>query len=95
MGKCSNYGLAKFRWFPKELSSEISIPVKLFENVDTTYEGKVYKRKDLVRKLLTPTDLSSLFLVSLKKFIKHNFIYLWQANEFKTCILDFPNDVGV
>ena len=44
------------------LRSEISIHVKLFEIVDTTYEGMVCKRKDLVRKLLKRRDLSPLFL---------------------------------
>ena len=37
----------------------------------------------------------SLFVVSLGKFIKHNFIYSWQAHQFKNCISDFPNDVVV
>ena len=69
--------------------------LKLFESLDTNFEGKVCKRKDLVRKLLKPRELVSLFVVSLGKLIKHNFIYSWQDNQFKTCISDFPNDVVV
>ena len=36
--------------------------------------------------------MASLFVVSLGKFFKYNFIYSWQAHQFKTCISDFPND---
>ena len=82
MGLCQDCRTHRFRWCPKELSSEIGISVKLFE-------GKVCKRKDLVRKLLKPRELASLFVVSLGKFIKHNFIYSWQAYQFKTCISIF------
>ena len=95
MGLCQDCGPSRFRWCPNELSSEILISVKLFESVNTNFEGKVCKRKDLVRKMLKPRDLVSLFVVSLGKFIKHNFIYSWQAHQFKNCISDFPNDVVV
>ena len=97
MGISQDCGPSRFRWCLKELSSEILILVKLFETMDATLEGKVCysKRKDLVRKSLKPRDLASPFLVSLGKFIKHNFIYSWQAHQFKTCIFDFPNDVVV
>ena len=95
MGICKDCAPSRFRWCPQKLSSEILIPVKLFETMDTTFKGKVCKRKDLVRKSLKPRDLASLFLVSLGKFVEHNFIYSWQAHQFKTCISDFPNDVVV
>ena len=75
MGLCQDCGIGRFKWCPKELSSEIGIFVKLFESVDTNFEGKVCKRKDLVRKLLKRRELASLFVVFLGKFIKHNFIY--------------------
>ena len=61
--------------------------------MDTIFKGKVCKRKDLVRKSFKPRDLASLFVVSLVKFIKNNFIHSWQAHQFNTCIFDFPNDV--
>ena len=57
--------------YPKELSSEILMLAKLFENIEITCKGKVCKRKNFVRKLLKPRDFSS-----LKTFIKHDFIYL-------------------
>ena len=50
MGICSDYGPTGFRWCRKELSNEILIPIKMFETVDTTYEGKVCKRKDLCKR---------------------------------------------
>ena len=59
----------------EELSSEIGISVKLFESMDTNFEGKVYKTKELVRKSPKPRELA--FVVSLAKFIKDNFIYSW------------------
>ena len=74
------------------MSSEIGISVKLFESSLSSKIGifvKVCKRKDLVRKLLKPRELGSLFVVSLGKLIKPNFIYSWQAHQFKTCISDF------
>ena len=89
MGLCQDCGSSRFRWSPKELSSEIGISVKLFESVNSNFEGKVCKRNDLVRKLLKPRELVSLFVVSLGKLIKHNFIYSWPAHQFKTCISDF------
>ena len=95
MGLCQDCGTGRFRWCLKEFSSEIRISIKLFESVGTNFQGKVCKRKDLVRKLLKPREFASLFVVSVGKFIKNNFIYSWQAHKFKTCIFDFPNDVVV
>ena len=45
MGICSDCGPTRCRWCPKEFR-EILIPIKLFENVHTTYERKVDKRND-------------------------------------------------
>ena len=95
MGLCQDCGTGRFRWCLKKFSSEIGISIKLFESVDTNFEGKVCKRKDLVRQLLKPREFTSLFVVSVGKFIKNNFVYSWQADQFKTCISNFPNDVVV
>ena len=65
MGLCQDCGPSRFRWCPNEFSSEILISVKLFESVNTNFKGKVCKRKDLVRKMLKPRDLVSLFVVHL------------------------------
>ena len=43
MGLCQDCGSSRFRWSPKELSSEIGISVKLFEYVDT----KLFQRKGM------------------------------------------------
>ena len=96
MGTCSECGPSLLQWCPKELNSTTTlIPVKLFQDVETSYEGKVRKRKDLVKKLITSRELYDLFMKSLEKYIKHNFIYLWQANQFKSSISDFPNNVVI
>ena len=94
VGICLDCGLARFMWCPKELSSEILIPVNLFVNVKTTYKGKECKRNDLVKTFLKPRDLSSFFSIS-KKVHYAQLHFLWQANQFKTCIFDFSNDVVV
>ena len=74
MGLCQDCGTSRFRWWPKELSSEIGISIKLFESVQTNFERKVCKRKDLVRKFLKAREFVSLFVVSLGKFIKHLYL---------------------
>ena len=38
-------------------------------------------------------ELFILFRNHLKKCIQHNFIYRWQAEQFKECILQFPKIV--
>ena len=40
-------------------------------------------------------ELLVLFRDHLKKFIKHNFVYRWQAEQFKECLLRFPEDVVI
>ena len=82
MGLCQDCGTSRFRWYPKELSSEIGIFVKFFECVDTNFEGMVCKRKDLVKKFIKPRELASLFVVSLGKFIKHDVIYFMTGPSF-------------
>ena len=36
-----------------------------------------------------------LFSDHLKSFVKHNFVFRWQAQQFKDCLLKFPSDVVV
>ena len=48
MGLCQYCGTSIFRWCPKELSSEIGISVKLFESVDTNFEGKGRRVKERI-----------------------------------------------
>ena len=96
MGKCTNCGTRLLQWCPKEVGSEDSIiPVKMFEDVESLYEGQLRKRKELVRKQFSPRSLIELFETTLNKFIKHNFTYLWQASQFKLCVSQFPSDVVV
>ena len=83
MGLCQDCGPNRFRWSPKEFSSEIIISVKLFDYVDINFKGKVCKRKDLVWKSLKPRDLASLFVVSLRKLFLTSGI---RSSEATFCI---------
>ena len=40
-------------------------------------------------------DLLQVFKKDLQFFIKHDFVYQWQAKQFKVCIKHFPKDVVV
>ena len=37
----------------------------------------------------------SLFSAHLTRFIRHNFLFCWQAKQFKDCLLKFPSNVVV
>ena len=50
-------------------------------------QGSEKKRKDVV------VGRIHLFSDHLKSFIKHNFIFRWQAQQFKDCLLKFPSNV--
>ena len=69
--------------------------VKLFQDVETMYEGRLRKRKDLLKIDIPPMDLVEKFRVKFQNFIKHNFVYQWQATQFKNCVTEFPSDVIV
>ena len=71
--------------------------VKIFKDIQVreTDSGKKKKRKVLSHKEMQPRELIDLFRDHLQKFIKHNFIYRWQAEQFKECLHVFPDDVVV
>ena len=48
----------------------------------------------LSHKEMQPKELFDLFRDHfLQNFIKHNFVYKWQAEQFKECLRVFPEDV--
>ena len=98
MGECSSYGPnEKFKACPMEECSGCMVKVKVFEDVEVGYTdaGKKKKRKILSFKQIQCKEILILFKDHLKKFVRHNFIYKWQAEQMKECILQFPEDVVV
>ena len=98
IGECSSCGPEKkFKSCPMEESSGCTMKVKVFEDVEVGYTnaGKKKKRKIISYKQIQFKELLILFKYHLKKFIQHNFIYRWQAEQMKECILRFPEDVVV
>ena len=98
MGECSSCGPnKKFKACPMEECSGCMVKVKVFEDVEVGYTdaGKKKKRKILSFKQIQCKELLILFKDHLKKFVWHNFIYRWQAEKMKECILRFPEDVVV
>ena len=85
----SEYGPTTFQLCPKEFScSEKQFLVKLFQDVKSSYKGRIVKRKDVVRKLFSLVDLIDFFIKSLKTFIRHN-IYLWEADQLMPLVTNF------
>ena len=69
----------------EESTTECVVTVKLFEDVEVGYTdaGKKKKRKVLSFKKINSKELLVLFRDHLKKYIQHNFVYRWQAEQFK------------
>ena len=99
MGGCKSCGPSKkLSTCPMEESStQCTIKVKIFEDIQVgeTDSGKKKKRKVLSHKEMQPGELIDLFRDHLQKFIKHNFIYRWQVEQFKECLHVFLDDVAV
>ena len=88
--------MRKLVWCPKEsMGGSSLVSVKLFQDVETMYEGRLRKRKDLLKIDIPAMDLVEKCRVKFQKFIKHNFVYQWQATQFKNCVTEFPSDVIV
>ena len=98
-GYCSQCGVTTLSFCPDEISIDSKeVFVKVFKEVgtgDVAAGGSEKKRKDLVLQSMTGVAFHGLFADHLKHFIMHNFIFRWQAQQFKECMLTFPNDVVV
>lgn len=96
MGECSICGTGKMPACPREESQTgCIVTVKLFEDVEVgqTDAGKKKKRKVLSFKKMNSKELLVLFRDHLKKYIQHNYVYRWQAEQFKECLQVFPETV--
>ena len=72
--------------------------MKVFMDVGTGQAdagGNEKKRKDLIVQRMKSATFISLFSSHLISFIKHNFVFRWQAQQFKDCLLKFPSNVVV
>lgn len=97
-GQCKRCGPAKLDFCAAEAAFNAKkIVVKIFEDLEvgTARDGKKKKRKVLSHKEISCQVLSVMFKDHLKKYIMHNFVYRWQAEQYKECIQSFPEDVVV
>lgn len=98
LGNCKSCGPAKkLPICPIEDSDSVQVKVKIFEDIQTgqTETGTKKKRKVLSLKEMSSKELLDLFRGHLSKFIKHNWVYRWQSEQFKECLRIFPDDVVV
>ena len=89
MGQCTKCGAEKFLCCPQELLQDSrTIKVKVFKDVETNkcVGAKKKKRKELICEEMITADLLQVFKKDLQFFIKHDFVYQWQAEQFKVCI---------
>ena len=57
--------------------------------------GSKKKRRDMVVQIMRSSAFIDLFTSHLRSLIKHNFIFRWQSQQFKECLLKFSLDVVV
>ena len=70
--------------------------MKLFAYVEAKDKhGNNKKRKDLLRREMKWWEFLELLKTKLKLFITHNYVAQWQGQQFKNCLLWFPDDVIV
>ena len=98
LGNCQSCGPAKkLPICPIEDSDSVQVKVKIFEDIQIgqTETGKKKKRKVLSHKEMSSKELLDLFRGHLSNFIKHNWVYRWQSEQFKECLRIFPDDMVV
>lgn len=99
LGECPRCGVRKLSFCPYEIAIDSKeVVVKIFKDVgigQVNAEGKEKKRKDLAVERMKSSTFILLFSDHLKSFVKHNFVFRWQAQQFKDCLLKFPSDVVV
>lgn len=97
MGDCKICGVKRLKLCCLETAKPgKSIIVKLFAYVESKDKhGNSKKRKDLVHKEMQCWEFIQLLKTKLKLFITHNYVAQWQGQQFKDCLLRFPDDVVV
>ena len=99
MGDCCQCGVRKLTFCPDEIAEDSrEVSVKVFMDVGTGQAdagGNEKKRKDLIVQRMKSVAFISLFSAHLIAFIKHNFVFCWQAQQFKDYLHKFPSNVVV
>ncbi len=99
LGECSQCGVRKLTFCPSETAMDSKeVAVKVFMDIRTGQVdegGSEKKRKDLLLRRMQSVAFLDLFSAHLTNFIKHNFVFRWQAQQFKECLLNFPSNVVV
>ena len=98
MGTCNKCSAEKLECCPRELvETSKSVTVKIFEDIEVgiNRKGKKQRRKVLTFKEMSYSDVLRDFKTYLQKFIRHNFISRWQAEQFKQSVQTFPEHVVV
>ena len=72
--------------------------MKVFTDIGTGQVdegGSEKKRKDFLLRQMQSVAFLDLFSAHITNVIKHNFVFHWQAQQFKECLLNFPSNVVV
>ena len=95
LGSCADCGTKKLSLCLAKLATkkDLQVSAKVFEDVkimvdandviSSNQKERIKKTKDLLYKKLPCNELLHMFHTHLQKFIHHNFIYRWQAEQFK------------
>ena len=99
IGECKKCGTKKLHLCMKEVSTNnFQVTIKVFEDIataNTDEESRVKKEKDVVTKHMGSKDFIVLLKRHISSFIKHNYFARWQAQQYKQCLIKFPDDVVV
>ena len=96
MGECKDCGVTKFSLCPcKQEEATTTVLVQVFENIQVQTKQGTSKQKILAIKQVPLGEFTKSTKVYIKTFIKHNFTYKWQANQYRECLKMFPFDTIV
>lgn len=97
MGKCNRCGVKNISFCPCEKQETTkTVVVQFFEDIEVQKKhGGTGRRKVLSIKHMVISEFTKLLQAKTKFFIKHNFTYKWQANQYTECLKVFPSDTIV
>lgn len=94
MGQCDKFGVKNIPFCPCEQQETTrTIAVQVFEDVQVQNKhGQIGKQKVLSIKQLVVGEFTKFLQDQTKSFIKHNFTYRWQDDQYRECLKVFPAD---
>lgn len=97
MGLCDKCGVKNIPLCPcEQQESTKTVAVQVFEDVQVQKKnGETGKRKVLSIKHVVVGEFTKLLKERTKSFIKHNFTYRWQADQYRECLKVFPTNTIV